>query len=252
MFSNQDPHPQQVHSEGTTTVLATTSTNVSPRPKTPAFMHTSATGQGVGKITPGLGAPVHPNPKKNPSHGLGSPSTIAPTTGASSFGGAVTPVNVDNLYTALSNHPYREFVSKLCSELREDAGIGYSVPRCPRFAKNVPTAHLQVVTANLEEEVAKGRTVGPFPSPPFENLQVSPIGLVPKKHSNKFRTIFHLSFPKSESSSINYFIEKDDFSLQYITIDNAIAAIQKFGPNSFLAKTDIESAFRLFPVHSDD
>ena len=94
--------------------------------------------------------------------------------------------------------------------------------------------------------------MGPFSSPPFKNFQVSPIGLVPKKHSDKFRTIFHLSFPKSGTSSINYFIEKDDFSLQYITIDNAIAAVQKFGPGCYMAKTDIESAFRLFPVHPDD
>ena len=43
-----------------------------------------------------------------------------------------------------------------------------------------------------------------------------------------------------------------DFSLQYITIDNAIAAVQKFGRGCFMAKTDIESAFRPFPVHPDD
>ena len=109
-----------------------------------------------------------------------------------------------------------------------------------------------MVTSNLAEEVAKGRTAGPFRSPPFENFQVSPIGLVPKKHSDKFRAIFHLSFPKSGNSSINHFIDKDDFSLQYITIDKAISAIQRFGSDCSMAKTDIESAFRLFPVHPRD
>ena len=106
----------------------------------------------------------------------------------------------------------------------------------------------EVVTANLTDEVSKGRTVGPFLSPPFHNFQVCPIGLVPKKHSDKFRAFFHLSFPKSGTSSINSFIEKDDFSLQYITIDNAIAAVR----GCFMAKTGIESAFRLFPVQPDD
>ena len=45
-------------------------------------------------------------------------------------------------------------------------------------------------------------------NPPFPNLEVSPIGLVPKKHSTstKFRTIFHLSFPNSGVTSINYSI----------------------------------------------
>ena len=41
----------------------------------------------------------------------------------SSFGGVVTPINVETLYQALSNHPDREFVNKLCSELREGLGL---------------------------------------------------------------------------------------------------------------------------------
>ena len=147
---------------------------------------------------------------------------MAPTTVASSFGGLVTPFNVLNLQIAVSNHPNREFVNTLCLELREGARIGYSGPRHFHFSNNLPTASLnpEVVISNLAEEVAKGRTAGPFSSPAFENFQVSPIGLVPQKHSNKFQTIFHLSFPTSGNSSINHFIDKDDFSLQYTTIDN--------------------------------
>ena len=36
------------------------------------------------------------------------------------------------------------------------------------------------------KEVALGRVAGPLPTPLFPNFQVSPIGLVPKKHSDKF------------------------------------------------------------------
>ena len=75
-----------------------------------------------------------------------------------------------------------------------------------KFAIDNPT----IVSNNLAKEVALGHTAGPFTNPPFANLQVSPIGIVPKKHSDKFRTIFHLSFPKT-GESINSFIEKDDF-----------------------------------------
>lgn len=91
-----------------------------------------------------------------------------PATVTSSFGGVVTPVNVFNLHQALIYHPNRKFVEKLCLELREGAKIGYSGPRCSRFSKNLPTAFLnpEVVTSNLAEEVAKGRTAGPFRSPP--------------------------------------------------------------------------------------
>ena len=94
--------------------------------------------------------------------------------------------------------------------------------------------------------------MGPFPTPSLKIFRFHRLVLSPKKHSHKFRTIFHLSFLKSGTSSVNYFIEKDYFSLQYITIDNAIAAIQKFGPGCYMGKTDIESAFRLIPVHPND
>ena len=65
-------------------------------------------------------------------------------------------------------------------------------------------------------------------------------------------TIFHLSYPEAGSTSINSGISKEDFSLQYVTFDDTIEGIKRFGPGSFLAKTDIESAFKLIPVHPDD
>ena len=67
----------------------------------------------------------------------------------------------------------------------------------------------------------------------------------------QFRTIFHLCYPKT-GNSINSFIPKNDYSLQYTTIDNAISAIQRLGRGTYIAKTDILSAFRLFPVHLQD
>ena len=165
-----------------------------------------------------------------------------------------TPVNVTELDKVLREHPDRIFVTKLCSYLITGADIGYTGSRTARFSKNLPTALAQpeIVSENLATEVALGRVAGPFSTPPFPNLQVSPIGLVPKKHSTKFRTIFHLSFPKSGATSINYSISKEDHSLQYITIDNAIQGILCHGRGCFLAKTDVESAFRLIPLKPSD
>ena len=92
-----------------------------------------------------------------------------------------------------------------------------------RFSKNLPTAfeNLDAILANLAKEFPLGCTAGPFDTPPFSNFQVSPIRLVPKKNSAKFRTIFHLSYPKSGSSSKDYHISKEDFSLQYVTTGTA-------------------------------
>jgi len=166
----------------------------------------------------------------------------------------LTPINVRRLEETLTNHPDQEFVSKLCNNLRYGADVGFTGRRVARFSRNMPTALSQpnIVSENLSREVALGRVAGPFPSPPLPNFQVSPIGLVPKKHSTKFRTIFHLSFPKSGETSIYSSIPKEDFSLQYITIDNAIQGILSLGQGCFLAKTDIESAFRLIPLRPSD
>ena len=148
-------------------------------PEPPANV-TNVTGLGVGRIIPGSNAPVPMVQKRSPPQGWESqtPSTKAAATETSSFGGVVMPVNVVKLYQALSNNPEREFVKKLCSELRKGARIGYSGPRHPRFSNNLPTAYLnpEVVTGNLADKVAKGHTMGPFilllsmPLQQFRNL----------------------------------------------------------------------------------
>ena len=78
------------------------------------------------------------------------------------------------------------------------------------------------------------------------------ICLVSMKNLNKFRTIFHLLCPKSGSTSINCSIPKEDYSVQYVRIDDAIKGTKHFWVGCFLAKTDIESAFRSVSVHPDD
>ena len=218
---------------------------MSPVPKRSAPMHISATGNVVEKTTSGSSAPFFPNLDMKHFHGLESstPSRLVLATTASSFRGIVTPVNIPRIHQDLSHHRNKTFMEKLCSELRKGALIGYSGPM----------AHLKSeVTANLRDEAVNGRTAGPFPSHLFENQQVFPAGLVSKKHSDKFRTIFHLSFPKSRTSSIEHYIEENDLITSIHYNYNASAAIYKFVPHCFMAKTDKESAFRLFPVHPNN
>ncbi|KAM3916024.1 uncharacterized protein RB166_015396 [Leptodactylus fuscus] len=88
---------------------------------------------------------------------------------------------------------------------------------------------------------------GPFPEPPLENLVVSPLGVVPKKEPNKFRMIHHLSFP--EGASVNDGIDPDLCSVVYASFDTALSWVRRCGRGALLAKTDIEAAFRLLPVH---
>ena len=176
-----------------------------------------------------------PRVGKIPSQGWESPSpsTTAPATG---FWGVVTPVDVSNLYQALSNHPEKDFFNKFCSEFREGARIGFSGPRCSRFSNNLPTAYLnpEVVMGNPADKVFKGRNMGPFLPPPLNVFKISPLILFPKNiqtNSEQFST--------NPSQSLGplalIILSKRMISPSNITIDNAIAAI----PGCYMAKNAI-------------
>jgi len=163
-----------------------------------------------------------------------------------------TPLNVDKLALELVNHPNSSFVSNLISALRYGTRIGYLGAPKTQVSHNLISAsqHPEVVLGNLIKEVQLGRIAGPFPSPPLPNMQCHPVGVVPKKHSLEWRTIYHLSYP--EGDSINDHIPKDLYSLQYVRVDNAITILRSLGPGSFMAETDLKSAFRLMPIHPGD
>ena len=54
------------------------------------------------------------------------------------------------------------------------------------------------------------------------------------------------------NDAINFNISEENSTVQYANIQNAIEKIQQLGPNCFLAKSDIQSAFRLIPLSADD
>ena len=95
-----------------------------------------------------------------------------------------------------------------------------------------------------------GRVAGPLPSPPLSHMQCHPLSVVPKKHSSDWRTIYHLSYP--EGDSIDGFIPKEAYALQYVRVDDAIRILLSLGPGSYMAKTDLKSAFRLIPIDPGD
>ncbi|KAM4031882.1 LOW QUALITY PROTEIN: uncharacterized protein ACNLHF_019259 [Anomaloglossus baeobatrachus] len=121
----------------------------------------------------------------------------------------------------------------------------------PSFAQNLKSAteFHQVLLQTLESELSAGRIRGPFSSPPFFNLRVSPLGVVPKKEPGKFRLIQHLSHPKG--SSVNDGISEADATVTYVSFDRAVSLVRQAGRGALMAKSDIESAFRLLPVHPD-
>jgi len=103
----------------------------------------------------------------------------------------------------------------------------------------------EVVDGYLSTECMRGHMAGPYPEPPFENMRCSGIGVVPKK-SGGFRLIMHLSAPTG--NSINDGIDPEQFSLHYVTVDDALRLVNKHGRGALLAKVDMKHAFRICPV----
>ena len=164
-----------------------------------------------------------------------------------------TPVDIQNLEKELLYHPNVEFKTYLLDGLRNgfDTGIK-NLPTNSIECKNLRSAERQQedVAHLINTEVEKGYLFGPFDHIPFEHFRINPIGVAESKYSKKKRLIVDLSAPHEnpDNPSLNELISKDDFSLQYVTIDDAINTIKKLGTRSWLIKTDITDAFKIIPI----
>ena len=166
-----------------------------------------------------------------------------------------TPLCPDAWAAALASHPDRAFACYICNGLRFGFRIGFQYGAPLKSASsNMPSAiqHPTVVTNYLHEELSRGRMLGPFHSlhglPP---LHINRFGVIPKGHNTgKWRLITDLSFPHGRS--INDGIDRDLCSLSYTTVDDIAAVLAQLGHGALIAKVDIESAYRLIPVHPHD
>ena len=107
----------------------------------------------------------------------------------------------------------------------------------------------QLILNKINKEISLGKIEGPFDAPPFKHFQCSPLFLLPKKLGG-FRLIHNLSAPKSHS--VNDGIPVDNSSVTYQNLSHALKLVKKFGKGCLLAKTDIESAFRIIPITKSD
>ena len=166
----------------------------------------------------------------------------------------VSPLKVDVFAHELSNHPDQTKVSFVLNGLRNGVKLGFHSPRWLQSAKrNKPSVnqHTDVVDNYLAHEVALHRVAGPFPLPPLPNLHVSSFGVIPKKgQPGKWRLIVDLSSPGG--LSVNDGINAEDFSMQYIRVDQIISMISKYGRGALMAKFDLEAAYRNIAVHPSD
>ena len=162
-----------------------------------------------------------------------------------------TPIRIHQLSQYLTGYNAKK-VRFLMSGFTQGFRLQYQGERLFRDAKNLKSAYdlPEVLRIEIAKELQAGRIGGPFISPPFPQLQISPLGLIAKKEAGAYRLIHHLSFPEGES--INDGISADDSHVQYQSIYDTIKYIRSMGVGSLMAKTDIEKAFRILPVHPDD
>ena len=111
--------------------------------------------------------------------------------------------------------------------------------------------HPEIIDKYLMEECEKGRVAGPFTADQVQGIHISRFGVIPKKSQpGKWRLIVDLSHPKG--SSVNDLIDPSVCSLTYVSVDEAANRVLQLGPGALMAKVDIQSAYRMVPVHPED
>ena len=167
--------------------------------------------------------------------------------------GVITPLRSSRLEVALQGYD-----PQLVQELLEGFRHGFRIhsdinsdPGTGGYANHLSAIeNEQFLQEKLDKEMALGRISGPFQQIPFQDMVISPLGLVPKKDLNQFRVIHDLSFPHNDS--VNSHIDREYTAVTYETLDTCIAIIVEIGEGCLIAKADLQDAFRLVPIHPLD
>ena len=165
----------------------------------------------------------------------------------------VTPVNPDKLNELLIEAKFNKRRRlKIVKGFREGFSLGYEGNKeVEKTAPNLPFrigSPMEMWNKVMKEVQAK-RYAGPYEKIPFENYIQSPIGLVPKDGGKKTKLIFHLSYPRSDNSSVNAGIPKHKCTVHYPLFDEAVRRCLEEGKNCFVAKSDMSMAFRNVPLN---
>ena len=166
-----------------------------------------------------------------------------------------TPVLVDKLSTLLIDSNYDQ---QLAHNLIHGFTYGFHIPfsGSSQSHNSHPRNHPSVldnaalVDKMIKSELELGRIAGPFSFVPLNNFVISPLGLIPKKEVGSFRLIHDLSFPKG--NSINFGIPREFCTVSYEDYDYFVPMLAYVGRGCYIAKADIESAFRIIPINPSD
>ena len=156
----------------------------------------------------------------------------------------------------LADHQDREFASWVCKGIEQGFHIGFSdkntVLHPSRFNMLSTTDHPQVIREYIAKELGAHHLLEVNQgSHNVKNIQISPLGVIPKKgRPNCWRLIMDLSAPQGHS--VNDGIDKELYSLHYTSLDEAAIKVCQLGKGTLLAKMDIRQAYRNIPVAPED
>ena len=142
----------------------------------------------------------------------------------------------------------------LISSFKDGFDLGYRGPENVRIKSH--NLHLEVGSQKelwnkVMAEVKERRYAGPYREVPFKYYIQSPIGLVPKDHGRKTRLIFHLSYPKGGTTSVNSNTPKELSTVSYPDFDDAVRLCLEAGPGCEIAKSDHTAAFRHLGIRKE-
>ena len=160
---------------------------------------------------------------------------------------AITPLNHDYWFEKLPQVLNDDSAAKVCSYIDYGVPIFYEGDIITVESPNWPSANLysEQVTEVVNRDVSMHRLLGPFKKPPFENYKISPLGAFERKNSGKVRIIHDLSFPPT--NSVNDGIEKENCTLAYISIDDAVEICRSQNNHVYMSKIDLKEAFKFVP-----
>ena len=131
--------------------------------------------------------------------------------------------------------------------------IGFAYPSSLRSVHhNHPSSweNPSIITNHLQAKLRLGRLTGSLLSSLVQPVHVSPMGHVPKSHSDKRHLVVDLSAPQRRS--VHDGILSDLCSLHYASINNALDIITNLGKSTALVKLDLSNAYCIILMHPDD
>ena len=158
-----------------------------------------------------------------------------------------TPVKVKVLSKYLEGYSKADY---LIDGFTNGFLLDFEGPDLPLTSNNSSSANSNpaAVEEKISKELSLGRISGPFENKPLANFKCSPLAVREKQDTGKYRLLHNLSYPYDEKS-VNFNISKDNSTVSYATIKDAVSLIQSLSKPAFMAKTDISDAFRIIPLH---